>query len=176
MIKRQGPILSRPTKFIIALYLLATTSVAQGASVIGTISDANAKPVSRVKIFVKSPSGKTLATAQTDVQGHYEINGLAPTIYNFVLVAASATLNGGNATAYLNADGLTIDWILSSNPAVAVANRGTGSRSLASKPWGLSNKNFNLLVAGGTVTPNSGSSDRCQVGACFSGISSGPSM
>jgi hypothetical protein len=162
--------------FLAGLTVIATVSLARSATVLGTVSDLEAHPVPVVQISVEDASGKTLASAPTDEQGHYKISGLPPGIYDYVLGAPSTALSGGSATAYLSVDGLTIDWTLSMRPAVAVANQGAGTWTVDGNPWGLSGKDFGALIAGGTLAVGDGLIGRCAAGACFSGTSSGPSM
>lgn len=161
---------------IISLFVVASASLARSATVIGTVSDDQTHPVSGVQISLVDSNGKNLASARTDRNGHYEITGLAPGTYDYVVVPPTTALIGGSATAYLNVDGLTIDWTLSTRPAVAVANYGARSWTVSGNPWGLSEQDFGALVAGGTLLVGDGMIGRCAAGACFSGTSSGASM
>ena len=164
------------TTWLIALLVFTAVSFAQSATVGGTIFDAQAHPVSGVRVSVQEPKGKPVTSVRSDHEGHYEITGLSPAAYDYVVFPPSAVLAGGSCTAYLNSNGLTIDWTLSTRGAVAIANEGIHARTVTGNPWGLSDKDFGALVAGGILAVGDGLIGRCAAGACFSGTISGPSM
>jgi hypothetical protein len=129
------------------LSALAIAPLAFCANIVGTVSDAQGSPVQGVQIRVQNSAGKILANAQPDKDGHYQITGLDPGTYDYVLAPLGSAIKGGRVSSDLSAQGLTIDWKVSSaNPAVALASEGA---VLAGDPFGLSTAEFTALVLGG---------------------------
>jgi Carboxypeptidase regulatory-like domain len=155
---------------------LATASVALCADIVGRVSDLNDAPMQGVQIVVKDAGSKTLAKVATDGHGRYQITGLTPGSYDYVLDPLGTSFKGGTAAAYLDDKGLTINWKVSaSNPAVALATEGTGNAFVAGDPFGLSSKAFTAAVASGVGLVAGGVIGGYAAAGGFSGPSS-PSM
>jgi carboxypeptidase family protein len=117
-------------------FLLATASLALCADIVGTVSDAQGNPVQDIQILIKNAGGKILGKVTTDSHGRYQISGLTPGAYNYVLEPRGTSFKGGTAASHLDPKGLTIYWKVSaSNPASALATAGTADSVVAGDPF-----------------------------------------
>lgn len=143
---------------ITALFVLATASLALSADIVGTVSDAQGNPIPGVQITAQTPTGSVISQVLTGANGKYQINGLDPGTYDYVLNPLRTGFKGGTAVSNLDPKGLTINWKLSPTaPAIAMASEGT-EVALAGDPFGYSAGEFASLVgltvagvAGGVV-------------------------
>ncbi len=134
------------------LFVLTTGSLVLCADIVGIVSDPQGNPVQGVRIVIKNTDGKILGKTATDSHGHYEISGLTPGAYDNVLDPLGTSFKGGTAASYLDAKGLTINWMVSTtSPAVALATAGTGNTLVAGDPFGFSPLAFGTLALGATV-------------------------
>ena len=135
----------------IGLSILIAGSSAICADVSGVVTDSQGHPVAGLKIAVQGPGGKIVNQAITDSSGHYAISGLPPDTYDYVLEPLGKGFKGGNAVAYLDSKGLTINWKVSrAGDAVALATQG-GQEQLAGDPFGLSMGEFASAIVLGTA-------------------------
>src|SRR6266851_7495823 len=133
------------TVLVPALFCLIPR-VAVCASVVGIISDTKDHPVNAVEIAAQNSAGKVFGRAKSDLQGHYQITGLAPGTYQFVLNPLATGLKGGSGVSYLDPKGLTINWKASAHAmALAMANPGIPGQ-IAGDPFGYSPGEFAALV------------------------------
>jgi len=102
----------------VSALLVFSGTVGRAAEVAGKIADRSGAPVPKVTVSVKNKAGVQIGSGISDATGRYAIRNLDAGIYTFVV-------NGQTAVAYVDADGLTVDWgIAYDAPAIAVARRG----------------------------------------------------
>jgi hypothetical protein len=139
---------------ITAWFVLASATLAFCADVVGTVSDAQGNPIPRVQITAQTPTGNVVSQGLTGANGKYQINGLNPGTYDYVLNPLKTGFKGGTAVSNLDAKGLTINWKLSPTaPPIAMASEGTDV-AMAGDPFGYSAGEFASLVvlaAGGVA-------------------------
>ncbi len=103
-----------------------STSDASAAEVAGKVADAGGAPIAGIAISARNAANARVARAISDSSGRYTMHDLTPGTYTF-------SASGQTAVAYVEADGLTVDWgIAPSAPAIAIAHRGIGDRAGAS--------------------------------------------
>lgn len=133
-----------------AALLCAIPRVALCASVGGTVSDTHGNPVGGVEISAQNSAGKAFGKARSDLHGHYEITGLMPDAYQFVLTPLATGFRGGSGVSHLGTEATTIDWKVSAD-ASALAMAGPGAPDqIAGDPFGYTAGQFAALVAGAT--------------------------
>jgi len=155
------------------LFVLASSS-AFCAEVAGTVSDLQGHPVSGVQIVVHDPVGKMVGQAIVEANGHYAIDGLSPSTYNYTLEPLKTSFKGGKVVAFLDSKGLTIDWKVSNtNDAVALATQGSKA-VLAGDPFGMSMGEFASVVMLGTAVVAAGVIGGYGAAGGFSSSSSSP--
>ena len=163
---------------LLGLLLLsgAAPSMALCANVIGLVQNEQGHPVSGVVISARNSSGMVLSQGTTNLQGKYEIFGLAPGKYDFKLDPGTTGLKPGTAVSYLNQKGLTIDWRLSPvDPALALAHEGT-ELEVAGDPFGFSAGEFASLVVLSMTAVGGGVVAGYGAAGGFSGPSASPSL
>jgi hypothetical protein len=150
-------------KFLVifsSVLLLVAAGASKGscAEVVGSVTDLSGHPVSGAVITAKDSSGKLLAQALANPQGHYQLVGLAPGQYDYFLKVNQLGFKDGSAVAALSTKGLTMDWKVSNqDPAVAMATEGLSEETAsAGDPFGLTWAQFAGLaaipvVAGGVI-------------------------
>jgi FkbM family methyltransferase len=115
--------------FSAALFLMVVgADKGSCAEVVGTVTDLAGGFISGAVIIAKDSSGKALGRTLSNLQGHYELVGLAPGRHEYFLKVSQLGFKDGSAVAVLDTKDLTIDWKVSNqNPAVAMATEGTRS-------------------------------------------------
>lgn len=117
---------------IIALCLLLTSSafgqkspINGGANttakIFGTIADRAGKPITSVEIVIKDATDKIVSRALTNELGRYCMTDLRPGRYTITRNAGSAAAPGDTVVADLPAEGLTINWRVAGDSALATA-------------------------------------------------------
>jgi hypothetical protein len=144
------------------------------ADVVGKVVDAQERPVAKVKIVVESSEKKILSEAHSDANGRYQVTGLKPGTYNYILDPGGSGFKGGDAVSNLGPKGLTIDWHLSATDgAVALASDGAGTM-LAGDPFGFTATEFTGIVLGSGALIGGGVAGGLAASGHWSGSSSGP--
>jgi Carboxypeptidase regulatory-like domain len=111
--------------------LLGSLSPAFSAELAGVVTNLQGQAVSGMQVVVQNPSKQAFGQAMTDASGHYQITGLSPKTYNYVLNPMSTGYRGGSAASYLGPKGLTINWKVSdSKGALALAGPANGLSAL----------------------------------------------
>src|SRR5580698_2187497 len=95
---RSAPRLSTTVLFIMLALVVPWKAMAQGAggtaagnsTLRGQVTDPSGSYVSTATIVLTTPSGDAI-TAQTDKNGNYQINGLAPGKYGLKVIATGFT-------------------------------------------------------------------------------------
>lgn len=128
------------------------------ADISGTVLDAGGQPVAGAEISAQDGAGKVVARSVTDATGSYRLTGLEPGQYTLTLNPLSTGFEGNTFVASLGAEGLTVQWTVSSTaPAIAAATPGVvaGSAALASGASGIGVGTAvavgGAVAAGGTV-------------------------
>jgi hypothetical protein len=139
--------------------LIATFAAAPAAlcaDVSGSVSDFNGSPVANVRLSATDSAGHSGGSAMTDEHGKYQLAGLAPETYTFVLDPLASGFKGGNGLAHVGERGLIIDWKISptANP-LAVAREDNG-QEIAGDPFGFTMGEFAGLVGGAAGVISSG--------------------
>ena len=105
------------------------------ADVVGLVADTHGRPIANARILVKTLANNALSEAHSNTNGQYQLTGLAPGTYKYVLDLVASGFVGGDAVSYLGAKGLTINWHLSRNsPAIALARESTGTMLAGDPP------------------------------------------
>ncbi|HVN27763.1 MAG TPA: carboxypeptidase-like regulatory domain-containing protein, partial [Candidatus Binataceae bacterium] len=96
---------------------IAIAPAARASEIVGRVVDFGGRPIAGEQVLLRVFSSTKREQALTDAAGRYAIEGLKPGVYVLYL-------RGQSAVAYVDAEGLTVDWGLSlSAPPVAVATR-----------------------------------------------------
>lgn len=131
---------------------LTSASSSLGADVEGNVLDAQCEPVASVQLRAENPTGKIVAAAPTDRQGHYLIKGLIAGTYDYVLDTSGTSFKSGSTTSYLNDKGLQLDWKVSStSSAVALPSEKTKKKLIACVPSALSPGELGAAAIGGSA-------------------------
>ena len=116
----------------IALLIFAVSGPSQvvaqpaAATIVGTVINAQLKPVPEVKIVIKDPSGKALRATLTDRDGRYILKDVNTGKYQLTLDPLKNPFQGETVLANLGSQGLTVNWMLAAAAApVATAQPGT---------------------------------------------------
>jgi hypothetical protein len=116
----------------LALLIFAVTGpwqvLAQPAAstIVGTVINAQLKPVPEVKIVIKDPSGKALRATLTDEDGRYILKDVNAGKYQLTLDPLKKPFQGETVLANLGSQGLTVNWMLAAAVApIATAQPGT---------------------------------------------------
>ena len=105
--------------------LFGGLSPALCANLTGMVSNLQGQPVSGMQIVVQNPAKQVIGKAITSASGHYEIGGLSPNTYNYILNPMNTGYKGGSAVSYCGSKGLVVDWKVSKNhDALALAAPG----------------------------------------------------
>jgi len=105
--------------------LLGGVSPALCANLTGVVTNLQGHPVSGIQIAVQNPAKQVLGKAITDTAGHYEISGLSPNTYDYILNPVNTGYKGGTAVSYFGSKGLVVNWKVSDNrDALAMATPG----------------------------------------------------
>ena len=138
----------------IGLLVLATASMALCADIVGTVSDTQGNPIQGVQITAQTRAGNVVGQAFSGANGKYQITGIDPGTYDYLLNPLNTGFKAGSGVSALNSKGLTINWKLSPTaPALALASEGT-EVALAGDPFGFSASEFAsllVLTAGGVA-------------------------
>jgi hypothetical protein len=110
--------------------LLTRVMPASCASLAGVVTNLQGQPVSGIKISVQNSAKQILGQALTDTNGHYQITGIAPNTYDYLLNPMNTGYKNGSAVSYLGPKGLVINWKVSDSRGVlALAVMGSGGLS-----------------------------------------------
>src|ERR1700749_4169529 len=93
--------------------LLARLTPAWCADLAGIVTNLQNQPVSGIKISVENSARQVFGQAITDASGHYQIPGISPNTYNYLLNPMMTGYKSGTAVSYLGAKGLVINWKVS---------------------------------------------------------------
>jgi Carboxypeptidase regulatory-like domain len=104
---------------LIAVCVLAigTALPAISADLAGEVVDQDGHAVSGATITTQGPDGQTVASATSNSQGEYEINGLNAGEYLITIGSASAGLQSQTVASYVGGNGLAVNWLVA--PGVA---------------------------------------------------------
>jgi hypothetical protein len=175
---QDGEVLMRLCKFVFGvLFLWLIPGIGFCAGVVGTVSDTQRRAVGGVEVTVQNPAGKVFGRATSDLQGHYQITGLAPDTYQYILNPLGSGFKGGTGVCYLGSKGITIDWKVSRDaPAFALASPGTADE-IAGDPFGYSAAEFaSLVTLGAGVVATGVVSGYGAAGGFSSGSTASPSQ
>jgi Carboxypeptidase regulatory-like domain len=149
------------------------------ANVAGSVTDTEGRPVSGAKILVKNMGNSALSEAHSNGSGRYQVGGLTPGTYQYILFPVSG-FKGGDAVSYLGDKGLTIDWHVSgAAAAIAFASNGTGNNNsagamVAGDPYGFADEEYTAILAGSVALVGGGVAGGLAAAGEFSGSSSSP--
>jgi len=101
--------------------------------IIGSVVDANGKPLQGAQVIVKAQNSQMTGAAITNQEGQYEIEGLNSGLYYITLDPKGTNLTGQTVVSNLNDNGLTVNWAASpGRQAIAIAQPGIQQPSAAS--------------------------------------------
>lgn len=160
-----------------ALLTLGTQQVLC-ADLAGSIVDTQGHPVSGAKILIKNLGKSILSEAHSNGNGRYQVSGVAPGSYQYILFPVSG-FKGGDAVSYLSDKGLTIDWHVSgAAPAIAFASVGAGNSDTgpmaADDPYGFSSEEYTAILVGSVALVGGGVVGGLAAAGEFSGSGSNP--
>jgi hypothetical protein len=148
------------------------------ADVVGSVTDTQGRPVAGAKILVKNMGNNVLSEAHSNSSGRYQLTGLTPGTYQYILFPVS-NFKGGDAVSYLSDKGLTIDWhVAGAAAAIAFASNGASSASgetmAANDPYGFADEEYVAILAGSVALVGGGVAGGLAAAGEFSGSSSNP--
>lgn len=92
---------------------------------IGVVYDTAGLSVPGMKVIAKDPSGKIMGEAITETQKPYVMRNLPTGQYQLTLDPLKSPFKGQTVLSSLNAEGLTVNWLVSENTeALATATPG----------------------------------------------------
>ena len=96
------------------------------STIVGTVVNAQQKPVPEVKIVIKDPSGKALRETLTNGDGRYSLKEVNTGQYQLTLDPLQNPFQGQTVVANLGSLGLTVNWLIATGVApIATAEPGT---------------------------------------------------
>ena len=96
------------------------------STIVGTVVNAQHKPVPEVKIVIKDPSGKALRETLTNGDGRYSLKEVNTGQYQLTLDPLQNPFQGETVVANLGSQGLTVNWLIAASVApIATAQPGT---------------------------------------------------
>ncbi len=114
-----------PLAVVALLPLLLIASRARAATVSGYVHTKDDKGVPGLEVDARTRQGSLVGKAISGKDGSYKIAGLPTGRYVFVLNPLKSLYKGHQIVAYLHADGLCLNWLVSrQKPAEASAHRG----------------------------------------------------
>jgi len=148
------------------------------ADVAGSVTDTQGRPVANAKILIKNLGNNVLSEARSNASGRYQVTGLTPGTYQYILFPVSG-FKGGDAVSYVGEKGLTIDWHVSgAAAAIAFATNGAGSNGagtmVAGDPFGFADEEYTAMLAGSVALAGGGVVGGLAAAGEFSGSSSNP--
>lgn len=148
------------------------------ADLAGSIVDTQGHTVSGAKLLVKNLTNSTLSEVHSNGNGRYQVTGLPPGNYQYILFPVSR-FKGGDAVSYLSDKGLTIDWhVTDTAPAIAFASIGLAGGNTASAaaddPYGFSSEEYAAILVGSVGVVAGGVVGGLAAAGEFSGSSSNP--
>jgi hypothetical protein len=149
-------VMKKSCSMILALaFVIGISVAAMAASVGGTIGGPAGQSLAGVQIIVKDASGKVVAQGTPGATGTYNISGLPEGNYTFTLDPGSSGLQGQTVSSYVGADGICLNWgVSTTSPAIATAQPGSTCQ-LAGAWWDDPSTWVGVgavLVAGGVIT------------------------
>ncbi len=116
--------------FLIVLglgFFLWASGALQAATITGLVLDSQGSPVSGVEIAARDPGSRVMARSVTNAEGRYLLEGLAAGQLSLTLNPLETGFQGETAVVSLGAEGLTVNWTVSTTaPALAAAAPGSG--------------------------------------------------
>ena len=100
---------------------MSQTAIAPLTNLLGRMADQSGKPMPHVEIIVRDPSGKIIIRLRTNEIGRYCVSELAPGQYTLTHNPDRPAFMGQTVVANLPREGLYVDWLVSTNSAVAIA-------------------------------------------------------
>jgi hypothetical protein len=100
------------------------------ANLSGVVTNLQGQPVSGMQVVVQNPAKQVLGKALTNASGHYEISGLSPNTYDYILNPMNTGYKGGSAVSYCGSKGLIINWKVSNNHGALAMAEPVGSGGL----------------------------------------------
>jgi carboxypeptidase family protein len=130
-----------------SLALAATTAYC--ASIAGTITNNDGKPVQGLRVTVLDKNGTVMGSAVSGANGKYTIEGLKDDTYRFALDTKMTNYQPGEpVVGIVTSKGLTLNWVVSTTARpLALAQPGlTGA--IAGNSFGMTTLAWSGLVTG----------------------------
>ena len=110
--------------------LFGSVAPAVCAELTGIVTNLQNQPVSGIKIVVQNSANQLFGQGITGANGRYQITGITPTKYEYLLNPMMTGYKSGSAVSYLGPKGLVINWKVSrTGDALALAVDGGLSSS-----------------------------------------------
>lgn len=168
--------------------LILQCGIASSAELTGVITSRRGLPLSNVKVIIRDTSGKVISTVTTDKNGQYRAPGLKPATYTYTVDGAGIGFTAGSPmVAHLPPQGLSLNWTMTSNAALASASAGPSQFQMGSDnvsnffsgmsgPVGSNGKATSSNSEGSSSTdPTSSASSPSTSGPNGPGVPGGPS-
>ena len=109
----------------VGVMLFATSAAAANPVLEGIVKDAKGRPIQGADVRIESTNGATLlATAKTDANGRYTLNGLAAGTYRVTLVVNGAVKTSINNTAVMPDESTQLNFDLTQTRASITVGKG----------------------------------------------------
>jgi hypothetical protein len=94
------------------LIAVSISAPAMSADLAGVIVDQDGHAIPGATITTQSPNGRTIATATSDSQGQYTIDGLNAGEYFITLGAPGVQTQSQTVASYVGGNGLAVNWLV----------------------------------------------------------------
>jgi len=112
-------IIARPLLTAVFFMAFVQSAWAQGSTIDGTLRDDTGKPLNQTQIVLQDGQGKTVATVNSDAQGHYSFSSVPSGSYVVMAMQGDSVL-GSTTASVLGTEPVTKDLTLHADQALSI--------------------------------------------------------